>query len=556
MSPGPAPAPRDSRPLYLAAWILLPLAAHLGLSWFGFNPTDDGFTLAMSRRLLDGQIPHRDFISIRPVGSPLIHIPEVWLGGSIAIWLGRLVTWCEFAVIAFCWVEIAARLAREPFGRLDRFLLGMLAFVLSSHTFPVMPWHTIDALALVSCGVWLASKEAPARSALGFLLVGSAALCRQNFLALVPFVVVALGCQGSWRAWLAALAPVVLYVLTLAALGALPDAGVQLAAQVDLLRWGVVPYARSPFLWCGLVLGLGLMLLTESRSPKKGRSKVSARHRIALVGIAATLVAAGMTMLRSDYFYLDHAAFMVFGLCAGQVMVFMRRGAESAGRARLLILAVGTAWTAAVSLGYNTPALATGGLAIAALFSASRPFRLAGMLGGDSLFPRTLSVWLVLALLAVWIPARLQQVYLDRQAPKLDRRLDGVLPGGALIVTNENTYEFLADLQTAQRSLGGTGYALVPDCAALWIGASHANPLPIDWPQAVELSRPELLQRVLASLDEGRGKRRVLVQKVYARQLKDGFFALTSQTEYYAVVGYVRSRFRKVGETRWFEVYE
>lgn len=547
---------RDSSILDLAAWLLLPLAAHIGFSSFGFNPTDDGFIMAMSRRLLDGQIPHRDFISIRPVGSALLHMPEVWLGGPLTLWLGRLVAWCEFAVIAFCWVDLAARLTREPLARVDRFLIGTAAFVLSSHVFPPMPWHTLDALALVSCGMWLASKEGRARSALGFFLVGSAVLCRQNFLALLPFAVFGLGRQGSWRAWLAVLMPAVLYVLSLAGLGAMRDASVQLVSQVDLLRWGVLPYVRSPFMWSGLLFGLGLTLLLESRPPRKGRSRVSARHLAGLGGIAATLAATGITMLRSDYFYLDHAAFMVFGVCMGQLVSLLRRGAEPTGRARLLILASGTAWTASVSLGYNTPALAMAGLVSAAFFSASRPFRVAAVLGGDSPFPRALSASLVVILLAAWVPARLQQVYLDRSAFELDHRLDGVLPGGALISTNSNTYEFLADLQSAQRSLGGLQYAVVPDCAALWIRASQANPLPIDWPQGVELNRPELLQRVITSLNGGREERRILVQKVYARQLKEGFVPLKSENDYYAVVGYVRDHFRKVGETRWFDIYE
>ena len=39
----------------------------------GFNPSDDGVILAQSYRLLQGQIPHLDFISIRPIGSAVFH---------------------------------------------------------------------------------------------------------------------------------------------------------------------------------------------------------------------------------------------------------------------------------------------------------------------------------------------------------------------------------------------------------------------------------------------------------------------------------------------------
>lgn len=62
---------------------VLASVAHLLFSPLGFNPTDDGFVLAMSRRLLEGEVPHRDFISIRPVASAVFHKPLVALGGAV-----------------------------------------------------------------------------------------------------------------------------------------------------------------------------------------------------------------------------------------------------------------------------------------------------------------------------------------------------------------------------------------------------------------------------------------------------------------------------------------
>src|SRR2546423_7312479 len=75
--------------------ILIPLLAHWLFSWMGFTPTDDGFTLAYSRRLLAGQVPDRDFIIIRPFLSPLIHVPFVFFGGAYTFWLSRLFVWFE-----------------------------------------------------------------------------------------------------------------------------------------------------------------------------------------------------------------------------------------------------------------------------------------------------------------------------------------------------------------------------------------------------------------------------------------------------------------------------
>jgi len=56
---------RNYRP-YLAhgAWIIgITVAVAYRVARFGFNPTDQGFILAQSWRLLHGEIPHADIVS-------------------------------------------------------------------------------------------------------------------------------------------------------------------------------------------------------------------------------------------------------------------------------------------------------------------------------------------------------------------------------------------------------------------------------------------------------------------------------------------------------------
>src|SRR5438094_941331 len=84
------------------ALVVLPTAFHLLFSRLGYSPTDDGFVLAWSRRLLLLEIPHRDFISIRPAGSALLHLPELAFGGY-AFWVSRWIVWIEFGVIGWSW---------------------------------------------------------------------------------------------------------------------------------------------------------------------------------------------------------------------------------------------------------------------------------------------------------------------------------------------------------------------------------------------------------------------------------------------------------------------
>ncbi|MBN1406002.1 MAG: hypothetical protein JW946_05730, partial [Candidatus Omnitrophica bacterium] len=100
--------------------IVVPAAAHLLFSYMGFNLTDDGVLLAGCRRILEGEIPHRDFISIRPAGSYILHLPFVFFDQEYTFWISRLFVWFQLACIAWCWVEIIGRLLRFSFSAIEK----------------------------------------------------------------------------------------------------------------------------------------------------------------------------------------------------------------------------------------------------------------------------------------------------------------------------------------------------------------------------------------------------------------------------------------------------
>ena len=64
--------------IYDISFILfLTSICHVLFSNYGFNPTDEGFVLSATNRVLHGQIPHVDFSSVRPLGYAYLHIPEL-----------------------------------------------------------------------------------------------------------------------------------------------------------------------------------------------------------------------------------------------------------------------------------------------------------------------------------------------------------------------------------------------------------------------------------------------------------------------------------------------
>ena len=93
------------------AWLIAPLVAHLAFSWIGFNPTDDGWLQAVARRLADGEVPHRDFIFVRPALSAILQVPLVWWAGEHVIAMSRLWGWLTLGAVCWLWT---GRVAAGP----------------------------------------------------------------------------------------------------------------------------------------------------------------------------------------------------------------------------------------------------------------------------------------------------------------------------------------------------------------------------------------------------------------------------------------------------------
>jgi hypothetical protein len=529
--------------------VLAPLAAHAVFSWIGFNPTDDGFVLAYGRRLLDGQVPHRDFIAIRPVGAALLHLPELLLGGEHVLAASRLVWWCELAFVAWIWVGLVGRALAVELGVVERAALRVLALVLAAHVAPPRAWHTVDGLAVASAGIALAWDARTRRKVAGYAIIGAAALCKQNFLVLAP---IALVVRGDWRrpgCWLAAMAPAAFYAGVVGALGGGPDLAAQLGAQHGLVAAGIGPYV-STRVAVGLVLGALAGRLPRRTTDGRPRAR-------AFAGLVAPLVVAtapvGLLIAAATASYAHYArvpAFVLFGLALGRTAALLAAGDRAA--ARIALLAVAVAWTSAISVGYPSPAYASGLLAALLLVldrpveARARGYARAGLV--------------VLAGLACIGSgaARTRVVYRDRPAAELTRPLGDVLRGGAGIYTNDRTADFLADLNRAVMlaETRGRPYAILPDVPVHWVTARRPNPLPIDWPQSIELATPALAARVDDAIDRFRGTGVFLVQKVRADALATLALPFAADDPRYPVVGRVRDMLTKTGETTYFDVYE
>jgi hypothetical protein len=533
----------------VAFLLVVPSLAHLLFSWRGFAPVDDGFTLAYSRRILEGQVPHRDFIIIRPFISPLLHTPFVLFGGEYTYWVSRFFVWFQFACISWAWVNIVDRAFGNPFDNATKLFVALVSFAASVHYFVLTAWHTVDGLFLTSIGLWvLLTQQHKGARIFGYLLIASAYLCKQSFLFVAPLTVLLMGDWREKKYWLAITLPAAGYCAYLLATGSLSEAVLQMASQTGFVSTGVLSYLNYGTL-LGVLAGYCSMFLLSAGSVPMLRAEHLPRYVGAslLTAMPAFFIAVGL--YRGS---LGIISFGMFGMVVGVVLYLVSTGAARDGdRTPVVLIALLLAWSASLSVGYNFPALLLGPLftILAAFVYSVR----------GSLDPRFLHAALVVAGVAILLGfgvARPYYIYREQPSSELTRSLDGVLPGGRLIYTNPNTYDFLVDLKEATDEVSSRNrtYAIVPDVPGYWVQSRQTNPLPVDWPQPVELGSQHLVDRVTSDLEAERGEVVVIVQKVHAFYLADGFVPLDE--DQYAVVRYVRENFEKTDETEFLELYE
>ncbi|MCD6332104.1 MAG: hypothetical protein J7L89_02415, partial [Bacteroidales bacterium] len=161
----------------------------------GFNPSDDGVVLAQSYRILQGEIPHAGFISIRPVGSAILHLLN-FLSPFPLEWSSRWFVLIEYFLYSlFLTLSLKNISGLRSSFKEHPFLLPFLTlavFVLNQNHYNLFPWTTIDALLWISIASYGFTLKPDHRLRGVLVVLGSvlAACSRQTFL--LPGVVLSI----------------------------------------------------------------------------------------------------------------------------------------------------------------------------------------------------------------------------------------------------------------------------------------------------------------------------------------------------------------------------
>ncbi len=180
---------------------LLPFIYFFLYGRYGLNDTDDGYITALSWRVINGELPYKDFIYVRPPLSIYLHtLPLLLMPENYAYISERLFFYITIAIYSYLSADLLCKFWLKDNSKDVKYLFALVSFVFSAHNFPPMAWHTTDGIFWSVLGVYiLASYEGNVWAVVfSSLFMFMAALCKQSFYPIIPIgLVVAFVLYGN-----------------------------------------------------------------------------------------------------------------------------------------------------------------------------------------------------------------------------------------------------------------------------------------------------------------------------------------------------------------------
>lgn len=470
----------------------------------GFNPSDEGVVLSQSWRLLNGEIPHKEFISIRPVGSGLLHQLDLILPFPL-IPTSRIIAAFEYILLSILWAFIVLSAAKDTITPGKKYLVYgaviISTIVLNLNNGPVFTWTTTDALLLDTVGFYFIMRffEPPHTTAHYYrfaipalFFTACAALCRQSFA--LPFILTAttvLFYNFQWKKTgfrilicIAGSLPLLLYFFYLYLQGALQLFIDQMTGRTELVETGIFTYAKSLVKYPWMLLpGIGLLILfwKQYMHPSgKGFAYIANAYFPALICATAWftfhLFLGNYSTAYSFYFFWLAAVLLLYG-------IFIWKLNKALLLSVLITLCI--AWTSSISIGDNSPRPYLGGLAMSGWILLCMRLVQYRFIQRHLLKAYGLLAIAAILLFTVSQISMPKVNYRDHASSKLNYTLEDIFPEMGKTKVNETTRNYFVEFNRIYRLLNAPRdhFTMIPNNAFIYAVMHSRNPLPLDWMQ-------------------------------------------------------------------------
>ena len=464
---------------------------------YGFNPTDDGFVLSQSWRILHGQTPHVDFTSPRPLGSALIHLPEVLAPiGMIA--LSRLVV-----VLQFLWIAIATitYFFDEKYN-LKNFqiaTLSIIAFLINVNTWPIMPWYTVDGIFIGITSLWIANHNYRNKNlekykwVFVWLFAGLAPLIKQGFL-LVPLLLmlnlIIKKHNQVWKSFPIMFLPLISYLIwTRNVEGGLKN-NLYSGTLYELTR----PFFQLKGVFetnIGLLTILTLVLALVIRLNLKHTTSIKIIFSWVLI-----LMSIIQVIIRDDFWLSANWDWLIFIVFVIISLNFVNNKVDFAK----VISIMGLGFASSMSWGVPGPGLIAGSMFAISLVLFVTQFR------NEKIREHygNLNISILVTLILIFSTShymRERNVYYESQRNTLNFQSDE--PQLKFIKMSEQSAEFVDSIRFCLNKFPTKYFTLIPDGAAIYPIMGLNNPFPTDWWLSQEriITHDQRVQSIIENLN-------------------------------------------------------
>jgi hypothetical protein len=479
---------KDSHHKYI--FFLLPFVYFFLYGRYGYNDIDGEFILGLSWRIVQGEIPYRDFIWIRPPLSPVLHsLTLFFLPANYQVIFER------FLFYMFVWLySFSAAYALDRFFdlgqmRLNKYLLGSIAFIFSAHNFPPMPFHTLDGLICAGAGVFFLTRRDGYMSLfVGISFMFFSALAKQSFYLMPVFGLLFIAVVYGWKKGaLSLLYFALLFLLFIAALyqtHLLNNFIMQVTGQTkirDFIDAALFKYANISPLFPLITAGLFMVLIKTARlrsvDINYGWATVILVSLIILLNTLHYIYAEDKSALYPLWDY-PQLLFII------SLFVGIREFEIKNKNMTVLLLLLAVSWSASISFGYPSPLLFAAPLLFGIIYITYHYFHFSRM--------RVLYNILLIGGLIMFYIAN-QYPYMDSPRRLLTYDMGEIFPKLSYIKSSRETYDKYAELKSLVEKYGNN-FKVIPNMMMANYLTNTKSPLPLDWITNIEMNfHPDLI---------------------------------------------------------------
>jgi len=485
----------------------------------GFNPSDDGVILAQAFRIFNGEIPHKDFISLKPTLSGFIHSIHFYSPLPLQT-SARWFVLFEFLIFSFAWVfilfhafdfKIASKIKLFVY-----FTIALITtFLLNLNTYNLFPWTTVDAICLMSISLLFLKDFGNLTSrklsliVFGLIFISLSALTRQSYVLptiflfgftalhywnrkqyIKLFLAIFLGALPFW-----------VYFGYLFFNDALGLFFAQMQGRTELFDASVLQYIKrfikTPLLPINILFIVSLFVIQIwFKRDVFASFKENIQHFFIRNKKLFNLIMLGYLVLNTFFcFYLllvydpmyYTAPFALFWIMIYIIIFTYIMTKPTKKQIWIFMLAVLFTWSSSISMGANTPVFLSGMLACTnfglILYMLNKVNRLSILKWELAIYSTVIIGTVILFYTSIY--AQRKYNYRDQSASKLGYSLSSLIPEFGSIKTNKITYEYYAEFVRLSSQFPNikNHFVLLPNNAAIYPLMNSRNPFPVDWLQ-------------------------------------------------------------------------